>query len=350
MVLSFVLETDTAGVNDYAIQFQKINAENFVGLIKTAHYGDNLTTEQLRNIGKLELKEFELLLTDNELALPYSNNFKSVRRFYRLILDISAYDGKNGNPDYRDIWSDLHLTIIARLNSETHGRLDNELLEVPKLTIDFVVTDCDIVFDELELLVDQLSDDLSVGDLTFIKNIITKCNCGADTTDVCELAGEEYQEFNLPTFESESILYELTNIDSLICYLKNMITNYKTDIARTSNESECYKFVPCLIRAYISINKLYRKVQSSYKSLLLSANYLSEQYVALASDHRRGIESIKGIIKSNSDWIKTNIDPNFDITKVTCSNKVETIGDVTYTFKERYSKYFDKETKRYNIV
>lgn len=341
MYLAFQLEPDlnTHAFKNYAIKFMKLDPVVFTKLIKSAKYGDNLDAKQLSNLETTELHEFTpTLVNTNELVLPYSDELK-VRRTYRLILDITEYDGTESKPDYRDVWSNLPLTIIAAL--------EDPLVETPKLSLDLTITDCDSVIDELSKMVDELAEDLPLSDLNFVKDIISKCSCGMDKNDLCEFVGEEIGEFELPTLENESILFELTNLDSLICYLKNQLIAYKTDIATQSNTSSCYKFVPCLIRAYISINKLYRKSVAAHRALLLSAQYLSERYTALAQDHRRGIEAAKGIVNSNIEWIKSNLDLDFDLSKVTCSNRVEKTGDVSYTYKEKYSRYFNPVTKGY---
>ncbi len=341
--LSFQLKSESE-INTYAIQFNRIDVKLFKEKLVSSKYGDDLSAEQLSNIEKLSLTDFSPeIIDENKLSLPYDKH--NVTRFYRLIIDITGYDGKDGKPDYKDMWNRSPITIVAL--SDTIESSDN--IEIPKLSLELDITDCDIIVTELIGLVDELGSDLPLADIEFIKNIIGSCNCGGDTKDVCEIDDISFDNITLPTLESESILYELTNMDSLICYLKNQLIKYKTEIAITSgSNNNCYKFVPCLVRAYISVNKVYRKAYSAHQTLLVSARYLVSQYNALAADHRRGIESIKGIVNNNVDWIKSNLDSEFDLSKVTCSNRVSARDDSVYTFKERYSSYFNRETKRYS--
>jgi hypothetical protein len=343
LYLAFQLESDSTGVENYAIHFLNLNPENFVKLIKISSFGDDLTAKDLENLSAVSLKDFVPTLVDTDkMILPYSTDFKSLRRTYRLVLDITNFDGLDGRPDYRDVWGNFPLTIVTMMKDTN--------IESQKLKIDFTISDCDAILTELSNLVSELGDDLPLADKTFIQNIITNCSCGDHIEeDDCDFVGEDVGTFEIPTLENESILFELTNMDSLICYLKGKLISYKTDIATQTGSDSCYKFLPCLIKAYVGLNRLYRKSVSSHKALLLSAQYMADRYNALAKDHRRGIEAIKGVVKSNSDWIRTNIDANFDISNVKCSNVVESNGEVSYTFKERYTSMYDAVTKSYNL-
>lgn len=338
---SFQLESGAKGVTEYAIQFKKLNPENFAALISKFSYGDNLTNQDLAAIETLPLTQFDVVIVNNEIILPYSQEEPFVRRTFRMVLDVSQYDGKDGRPNYTELLDGVSLTIITHLE-------EGSPYDPQTVTLNFNITDCDLVISQLTTLVDELGEGLEEADLIFIKDILSKCSCGKDTTENCDFKGEIIEtDFTLPPAEQESILYELTYMDSLICYLKEQVIKYKTETAIRSDSAGCYKFVPCLIRAYISLNKIYRAVVAAYNKLLASAKLLADNYRALATDHRRGIEAMKGIINSNTQWIKANLDPEFDITKVTCSNLVETTGGISYTYKEKYTKFFSAVDKTY---
>lgn len=340
--LSFELEAKVEGVQNYAIKFTKMNPLVFLSLVKTAKFGDNLSTEQIANIEKQELTSFTpTIVNDNEFVLPYTSG----RRLYRLILDITSFDGKDGRPDYRTAWSKISLNILASLVQEN---ILGDIAELPNMIFEIEISDCDFVIEELTGLIEQLGDDLPLDDLNFVKNIIGRCSCDTTSAEKCEFLGETLETFELPTFENESVLFELTNMDSLICYLKSQITKYKSEMSILSkNSANCYRFVPCLVKAYVGLNKLYRKSVAIHNTLLISARHLSERYAALAADHRRGIEAMKGIMNSNIEWIRNNLDSEFDISKVTCSSRVEINNGVAYSYKEKYSRHFNHETKRY---
>lgn len=345
LFLTFQLESDTVGVEDYAIEFQKLDPATFVALISSFGYADKLTAAQLSKISEVELTQIEPKIVDvNQLILPYSTEFASVRRTYRLVLDISAFDGIDGRANYRDIWINFPLVIVTRFTDPN--------LEVQKLSLDLTITDCDFMLSELSNLVSELGEDLPIKDQTFLREIIAHCDCGAElgVDDDCDFEGVLLDEFQLPSFETESILFEMASIDRMISYLKERIVFYKTDIVSQSSSSDCYKFVPCLIKAYIGLNRVYRNAVASYQALLVSAKFMSERYVALAADHRRGIEAMKGMIASNIEWVKANLDSEFDLSKVARSNTVERNGDVSTTFTQRYSRYYSAQTKSYDVV
>jgi hypothetical protein len=341
MFLTFQLKSGVDGVKSYSINTKNINSELLLSLLVSAKYGDNLTSDDLSKLHDLELKDLLPVIDANgNIEIEYSET--GTVRLYRFIYDITSYDGKEGRPDYRTIWLDYPMIVFANLT--------NPELEKPKLTMDIDISDCDEILDELNTLINEVSTDLPTEDVDFLKNIINNCNCGGDKEEMekCEMDDITLENFTLPSFEYESVLYEIANLDVLIYYLRQQVIKYKTETQVARNGSgQCYKFVGCLIKAYISVNKLYRKALNSYNTLLISAKHLKDRYKALADDHRRGIEAMKGIKSSTIEWIKSNLDSSFDISKITGSNRVELVNNVPYSFRDKYTSFYSSSTKTF---
>lgn len=331
MIVSIQLKSP-AKVKNFRFSTANVGAENLKKLLVSAGYADDLSDAELADLENLEYKFFDPEISrENDLVIPYPGETNPTR-VYRFIFNITKYDGSSELPDFRAIWKNSPLTIFADIEGMT---------EAPKLEVLLDIADCEELVKKMNELIDSVSEDLDSADVEFLKNIIN----GSSKT--CELPGAELEHFTLPTYEEESILYEISNIDKLVCYLKQQIIKYKTEIVTVSSNGSCYKFVNCLVKGYVHLNKLYREAASMYNTLLSSASTLKDKYVSLAADHRRGITAIKSINETMSDWIVKNLDEDFDLSKVTCSNNVENVGGVNYSFKEKYTKYFNASTKKY---
>lgn len=331
MIISILLKSP-AKVKHFRFSTANVKGEDLKKLLVSAGYADNLKTEELSDLEKIELNMFEPEISEeNDLIAPYSAD-SNPERVYRFIFNITKYDGSTDLPDFRAIWKNSPLTVYA----EVDGLVDD-----PKLEVLLDIADCEELIKKMEELIDSVADTLEASDVEFLKNIVN------GSSQTCELPGVELENFLLPTFEEESILYEISNIDKLVCYLKQQIIKYKTEIVTVSSNGTCYKFVNCLIKGYVNLNKLYRQATHMYNTLLSSASTLKDKYVGLAADHRRGITAIKSINSSMSEWIVKNLDDEFNLDKVTCSNTVEQVGGVNYSFKEKYSKHYNSSTKKY---
>jgi hypothetical protein len=297
---------------------------------------DNPTEEQLQKVSDIKFENMKDQMTLSEadhIVIPYDSKSEP-RRLYRFQLDVTYFDGSSEErPSYKTIWNQEPMLIFGLIEGvEGDAR--------PKLSILLDISDCDELFKKLNDLVDSVTGDLPADDIEFLKKIIN------GTTKSCEMEGTVLDGFEMPAYEDESVLYELTNIDKLVCYLKNQVIKYKTEIAISSGSNTCYKFVNCLIKGYVALNKLYRSAVSSYNMLLASATTLKIKYQNLANDHRRGINALSGIKDSTTEWIRKNLDVNFELGAVKCSNRVELVNNVPITFVEKYSKYVDYKTKR----
>lgn len=337
LYLSFQLKSGLKDFKNYALHSAVLDPNKLVNIIKFSGYAD-IIDGKVGVLDDIEFTNFEFKVRDDVyIDLPYDpENLPD--RLYRLIFDVSSLDGNDDRPHFLSLWQNNPLII--------HAILNDPALVSPKLTMTIEVSDCDKILNELTDLIDEVSSDLPAEDIMYLKSILNSCGCSTDTIK-CEWDNVELETFDLPTFESESILFELSNMDKLICYLKDRITYYKTEVAISSGNSSCYKFVGCLIKSYVSLNKIYRKTLNAHETLLLSARHLRSRYVLLANDHRRGIEAVKGVINSSTDWIKANLDSGFDLSKITCSNRVNVVNGVSVSYRDEYSKYYNSETKRY---
>lgn len=349
ITVSVMIKGDN-GVQSLDMEVNGIYGSTLLNLMTSAGYFDNPSTEQLADIPGLTFVDVKNSITYLENSSGFTIAYDSVskpNRLYRFQLDITGYDGSDElHPNYKDIWAQSPIII--------HGNIEGVTGENrPKISLALDIADCEDLINSLYSLIDSEGageeDNQMKLDLDFLKDIING-TAKIDGNAACAIKGVTLPEFNLPNYEDESILFELTNIDRLICYLKQQILKYKTEIAVSSGSASCYSFVPCLIKGYVALNKFYRRAVSIYNTLHSSASTLKLKYIALADDHRRGINALIGIKNSVNSWIKSTLDGNFNLDNVTCSNVVDVVGGNNVSFVDKYSSYVNYTTKKiYNI-
>lgn len=295
----------------------------------SAGYLDNPTETQLENLTTQTYVDFLNIITDNGnyITIPYSE-VSNPDRIYRFILDVTQV------PTYQNLWSRSPMVFYADKEGLTGE-------ERPKVSILMDIADCDELIKNLEDMIDGLTGDgsMNADDIYQLKEILN------GTADNCVKATFTKQDWDLPTYAEDSLLADISNIDKLICYLKSQILKYKTEITISSGTSNCYKFVPCLIKGYIGLNKLFRQAQSAYNTLYVNSMNLRCNYVALVDEYQRCISAVNGIKNSVNTWIINNLDEKFDLSKITCSNTVEVKNGEAITFHDKFSGYWNSNGK-----
>lgn len=347
-----------------------VNPINFLSLLTEAGYADNLTDIQLTNIkGAVDENNISLYhplaisegpqigdymyldINDSDnLVVPYNRGI--TERVYRLVLNITSYDGSNsGNPDIRAIWKDSPLKIY--LNADNVALNDRALLD-----LNIEIIDCQDDINKLIQFINdlQVTDDATYGitadDITFLTNIINGTTGKSSDPNACVPPGYTLPELPIiQSYPDYSLMYEISNLDKLICYLRNQVIKYKSDINIVGGAGTCYGYVKCLIKSWVGLTKLYHLAVARMNAINQAASVVIAQYTRIKTEYQDSIEAARGIRQSITSWIQNNLDANFDTTleSITCSNNIGTDSNaIAFSNTIKYNKYYVQNNQRIN--
>lgn len=240
------------------------------------------------------------------LIVPYDTSGPEIKLWFK-------FDATDKAIPFATYYKHTPLNILAFWDKEDSANKDKEPI---KLSVALSCTDCESVISALMSVVDANKGDLTNDDVNFIKGILDSSN------DTCMWNTDEF-DTPTPPDPAKKVSDYISSLDKLICYLKDKVIKYKTELAAVGAGSDCYKMVPCLVKSLVSLRKIYVAAKKSYNQLYVAYLGLAAAYQELANDNAQVISDIKNITYCTTDFITNNIDPNFDLSKVTCTAKCD---------------------------
>lgn len=185
-------------------------------------------------------------------------------------------------------------------------------IPISKLAVGITAFDCSTVISEFLNTINNWAGDTAINssDITQIKQIITGNACNyTDNFNYGTIS-------NTPIFKNNS--YDMSRLDSLICYLTNKIENYKLQLV-ACGPNACFSFAPCLLQSIKSLITIKNNAQNQYATLYKS-------YGALLNSYNYSISALNTMSNYGcqletytTNWIINNIDPNFNLANITCT-------------------------------
>lgn len=257
----------------------------------------------------------------NYLVVPYDyTNYG--KRVYQFVFDITGKD------QYLTYWKTNPLVVYANVH-DSNGILANtsgsafQSFDVPQVTFAFEVVDCSTILQNLSEMLVLYNQDPTVydptgtgeftslddGDLAFLQDLIIK-NGSAET---CTWSPIVLDNPTVPPTVQTDVDSTLAILGKLICFLESKISIYKTQVGTISGSSVCYKFLPCIFKNLVQLRSMYKYASTKYTNLLEIYEALSTKYTDLANLILVSNAKGKAMIANATNWIKQNVDSNFDI-------------------------------------
>lgn len=317
-VANFAGESIIGQVRSYSFDFLDSDDPNMTKL-QTLSYADTVFVDN----------ETEWTIIDkpyttyaaNYLVVPYDyENYG--KRVYQFVFDITGKD------QYLTYWKINPLVVYANVY-DSNGILANteestfQSFNVPQITFAFEVVDCSTILQNLSEMLALYNQDptiydptgtgeftsLDEEDLAFLQDLIVK-NGSAET---CVWNPFVLDDPTVPPTVQTDVDSTLAILGKIICFLESKISVYKTQVSTISGSSVCYKFLPCIFKNLVQLRSMYKYASSKYINLLELYEALSTKYINLANLILVSNAKGKAMIANATDWIKQNVDSNFDI-------------------------------------